>query len=204
RMEEAERVYKKVRAEASRVEAQIGVTDKSVVDQLQYARYFTVAMSTMMAKNQLRSRLRNRKFELTPIERSVRVTRSHKQLNEHASDAIKRREPNLNKLGNEYNKGCEEMAKLIKAGKAPKGAVAPIPVPAKGLYQLDVDDDIWQDVGLDGVDGDPALWLVDAKLRAGIRAMLQKDRCEEEAPRLLRERGHLQFWFAMEWKAVAN
>ncbi len=73
----------------------------------------------------------------------------------------------------------------------------------KGLYQLDVDDAIWQDIGLDD-DAAPARWLVDNKVRAGIRAMLQKDRCGEEAPRLLRERRHLRVWFAIEWKAVSE
>jgi hypothetical protein len=67
-----------------------------------------------------------------------------------------------------------------------------------------VDDAIWQDVGLNDVDGDPPRWLTDDKVRSGIRAMLQKDRCQEEAPRLLRERGHLQIWFATEWKVVCE
>jgi len=34
--------------------------------------------------------------------------------------------------------------------------------------------------------------------------MLQKDRCLEESPRLLSEHGHLQIWFADEWKAVSK
>lgn len=92
---------------------------------------------------------------------------------------------------------------MIKVKKAPQGTIAPTPIPARGLYQLDVDDAIWQDIGLDD-DAAPALWLVDNKVRAGIRAMLQKDRCAEEAPRLLRERRHLRVWFATEWKAVSE
>jgi hypothetical protein len=131
---------------------------------------------------------------------------SENQRNEHAAAAIKRREPNIAKLAREYNKACEEITGLIKTKKAPKGAVAPVPVPTKGLYQLDVDDVIWQDLGLDDADelGTPPLWLCDDKVRSGIRAVLQKDRCNEEAPRLLRERKHLQIWFATEWQAVAE
>lgn len=61
--------------------------------------------------------------------------------------------------------------------------MAPVPVPAKGLYQLDVDDVIWQDLGLEDEEGTPPLWLCDDNVRSGIRAVLQKDRCNEEAPR---------------------
>jgi hypothetical protein len=50
----------------------------------------------------------------------------------------------------------------------------------------------------------PTSWLVDDKVHAGIRAMLQRDRCDEEAPRLKRERRHLQIWFATEWEAVSE
>ncbi|KAJ7447425.1 hypothetical protein FB451DRAFT_1411843 [Mycena latifolia] len=109
------------------------------------------------------------------------------QRNEHAGQAIKQREPNIAKLANSYNKICEEIAALIKAKQAPAGAVAPLPVPSKGLYQLDVDDVIWQDLGLDDQEGTPPRWLSDDN---------------EEAPHLKRERKHLQIWFATEWQAV--
>ena len=69
---------------------------------------------------------------------------------------------------------------------------------------MDVDDMIWQDLGLDEEDEEPPVWLTDDRVRSGIRAMLQKDRCEEEAPRLLRERRHLQMWFATEWIVVCD
>src|ERR1700761_1962393 len=128
------------------------------------------------------------------------------QRNEHVGEAIKRREPNIGRLIKAYNKLCADISALIRTKKAPRGVVAPLPIPEKGLYQLDVDDVIWQDVGLDdnAPGGSPPLWLADANVRSGIRAMLQKDRCGEEAPRLLCERGHLQIWFAMEWKLVCE
>lgn len=126
------------------------------------------------------------------------------QRNEHAGSAIKRREPQINNLVSTYNKLCETISDLIARKKAPKGAVAPVPVPTKGIYQLDVDDVIWQDLGLDEDDENstPPLWLSNDGVWSGICAMLQKDRCEEEAPRLLRERRHLQIWFATEWATV--
>lgn len=76
-------------------------------------------------------------------------------------------------------------------------------IPREGLFKLDVDDDIWQDVGLnDEHHGPPPLWLRDDAVRQGIKSMLQLDRCKEEEARLLRERLALQEWMQEEWQVV--
>lgn len=94
---------------------------------------------------------------------------------------------------------------LITKGEAPTSAVPPKPIPRDGLFKLDVDDDIWQDVGLDD---DQSVeipgWLGDDKVREGIRAMLELDRCNEEKVRVMQERTALQEWFVEEWNAVAS
>lgn len=96
------------------------------------------------------------------------------------------------------------MAALIRKGEAPDGAIAPLPVDIKRLFALDVDEDIWQDLGLeDELDGEPAPWQVDPAVRSGIRYMLLVDRCEEEAARLAHERANMQEWVVAEWRAVA-
>ncbi|KAF7345951.1 hypothetical protein MVEN_01617500 [Mycena venus] len=165
--------------------------------------YYAARMNAKILKEWLRQRLRECKFELDLIERSFRRTRSENQCNEHAGAAIKRREPTITSTVKQYNKLCADIATLIKARKAPADAVAPTPIPTREIYQLDVDNAIWQDIGLDQ-DTEPVLWLSDNNVRSGIRAMLQKDHCEEEAPRLLRERRHMQIWFATEWEAVCE
>ncbi|KAJ7477637.1 hypothetical protein FB451DRAFT_1396593 [Mycena latifolia] len=194
--------WQAAKARSMRLERELGVTDSTMLKKLQHSKYYTARLNGRALKECLRGKLRDRKFELDPIEWSFRRTRSENQHNEHAGQAIKRREPNIAKLANSYNKICEEIAALIKAKQAPAGAVAPLPVPSKGLYQLDVDDVIWQDLGLDDQEGTPPRWLSDDNVRSGIHALLQKDQCEEEAPRLKRERKHLQIWFATEWQAV--
>lgn len=94
---------------------------------------------------------------------------------------------------------------MIRRGKAPVGAVAPQPIPDGGLWQLDVNDDIWQDVGLDdGSHGvEPPSWLADEDTRAGIRSMLDYDRCCEEETRLLRERLAMEDWMKEEWDVIS-
>lgn len=117
--------------------------------------------------------------------------------------SLKRREPTILRLAKDYNDLCRQMNSLIHQHKAPVGAVPPQEIIRDGLFKLDIDDGIWQDVGLD--DGNdlvqPPLWLSDEGVRLGIRHLLERDRCEEEEVRLGRERQALQEWFQEEWRA---
>ncbi|KAJ7300479.1 hypothetical protein DFH08DRAFT_828432 [Mycena albidolilacea] len=124
----------------------------------------------------------------------------------HTEAAIKRREPTIAKLAAEYNKLCAKLGRLIKDGKAPRGAIAPIPIPAEGMWELDIDDAIFQEVGLDDRDdeGEPPLWLCDEKVRTGIKAMLELDRCDEEDARLQRENLALRVWLREEWEIATR
>ncbi|KAJ7773711.1 hypothetical protein DFH07DRAFT_952753 [Mycena maculata] len=203
---DTQKAWKQQKERVARLERDLGVNHLTALKKLEHSEYYTARMNAKALKERLWAKLRDRKFELDPIERSVRRTASENQRNEHAGQAIKRRDPNISKLMTAYNKSCDDIAKLIAAKKAPRSAVAPAQV-AKSLYKLDVNDIIWQDVGLDEDNDDdtaPPLWLSDDNVRTGIRVMLQKDRCGEEKPRLLQERGHLQIWFAREWKTVCE
>jgi hypothetical protein len=102
-----------------------------------------------------------------------------------------------------YNNLCTQIAQLIKDKKAPLGAVAPPLIAREGLFKLDVDDDIWQDIGLDENDeGFVPKWLGDEDVRSGIRSFLELDRCKEEEVRLRKERCAMQEWMLEEWTCV--
>ena len=89
---------------------------------------------------------------------------------------------------------------LIHRNKAPVGAVVPRDIEHDGLFELDVDDDIWQDVGLDETHDDaPPQWLSDEGVHEGIKALLEYDRCVEEEVWLVRERCAMQDWMLEEW-----
>lgn len=117
---------------------------------------------------------------------------------------MKRREPGISKLAKEYNSMCEKMCVLIGRRWAPRNAVAPEPIPLKELFRLDVDDAIWQDVGLDDTTdtGAPPEWLCNDKVRKGIKAILERDRCDEELQRLRRESRSLFEWMEEEWSVL--
>ncbi|KAI5986471.1 hypothetical protein EDD15DRAFT_2389853 [Pisolithus albus] len=153
-------------------------------------------------KIQIRERLCQRKFELERLEQSYQNSVNENHLHSHVESSIKRQEPAISKLVTTYNTLCGELLGMIRLSRAPPGAIPPTPIPSKGLFQLDVDSDIWQDVGLGEGLPDPPRWLADEDVRKGIRFMLEVDRCNEEERRLSRERTILQEWFAVEWHHV--
>ncbi|KAI6029186.1 hypothetical protein BKA83DRAFT_4461857 [Pisolithus microcarpus] len=129
-------------------------------------------------------------FELERLEHSYRQTVSEQRLQNHTETSVKQHEPGIVKLSTNYNNMCLQMAALIHQGKAPQGSIAPVLIPRDALFKLDVDDDIWQDAGLEDDTGRlPPAWLADEKLRC----------CEEEERHLLHERRTLMEWFSEEW-----
>ena len=106
------------------------------------------------------------------------------------------------KLVSTYNSLVTQIVTLIGAGKAPRGAKAPSTIDRTGLFELDVDDAIWEDVPDDDSRNSPALWQSDEDVRRGIRLMHQLDRCTEEESHLRKERCALQEWFMEEWECT--
>ena len=65
------------------------------------------------------------------------------------------------------------MDDLIKTQQAPRRAICPNYINTDKRFALDIDDDIWQDVGLTDADGSRVTppWLCDENVRDGIKAM---------------------------------
>jgi hypothetical protein len=159
-------------------------------------------MNALALKQRIRDRLRQRKFELEILEHAYRSSTNQAKLDKHTQQRIKRQEPGIQTLARKYNKLCTEMVKLIDSHKTPQGVIAPLSIETDGLFKLDVDDDIWQDIGLtdDHNDGGPVpAWLGDDKVRAGIKSLLEHDRCMEEERRLIAEKLSMFQWFREEW-----
>lgn len=95
------------------------------------------------------------------------------------------------------------MRGCVQRDKALRRAIIPEPIDPKKLFDLDVDDDIWQDAGLvDDDDEDTPLWLCDPGVRDGVKYMLIVDRCLEEESRLRKERTSMQHWMLSEWEVM--
>jgi hypothetical protein len=105
-----------------------------------------------------------------------------------------------------YNTLCKELEALIRARKAPRGSVAPLPLARESLFKLEIDDPIWNDAGLYEPDSDGTVppWLGNENVRKGIQAWLMVERCNEEIMRLKDECCSLQTWFQSEWAVLIN
>jgi len=170
-------------------------------------KFLQVRMNALALKKRIRSRLTQRKFELDGVERASRQSStSADKLRAHAETQIKRKEPGIQKLRKKYNDLCTELKALINQGSAPRGAVVPHMIEKEGLFQLDVDDEIWQDIGLEDTEFEGKIpgWLGDDNVREGIKNLLELDRCQEEERRLYKERQAIQEWMLEEWQCVSE
>ncbi|KAJ7040108.1 hypothetical protein C8F04DRAFT_1254251 [Mycena alexandri] len=210
----ARAALEKTKKDLGRKEAELGVTGREELKKMHKSKYFELRMNACAMKVQLRDSLRSRKFELSRPERHIRrqqqeaqgVPRNEQKLQTHTKAAVKKRQGKINRQKNKYNELCDLIAKEISKKRALAGAIPPDKIKNNDLYNLDVDDAIWQDIGLDGADDSndelPPPWLADAKVRSEIQAVLQLDRADEEDAILLKERSSLRRWFAEEWEVL--
>ncbi|KAG2072471.1 hypothetical protein BDR04DRAFT_1141772 [Suillus decipiens] len=71
------------------------------------------------------------------------------------------------------------------------------------LHQmLDVDNEIWQDIGLEDENIDPPRWLADETVHQGIHHLLDLDHCLEEEDRLRHEHCVMQEYMVAEWSVL--
>ncbi|KAF9231222.1 hypothetical protein BU15DRAFT_82680 [Melanogaster broomeanus] len=108
---------------------------------------FTSKPASLLRLSSLASgeRLQHHKFELERLEQSYRK----EHLQTHLQSTIKKRSPAILNLVATYNKMCDDLRTMIRRRKAPRTAVPPLPIQRDNLFKLDVDDTIWQDVGLE-------------------------------------------------------
>jgi hypothetical protein len=127
---------------------------------------------------------------------------TERKLNSHVDAAIQRRNPTIRKLVSTYNNLCADLSALIRQCRSPPNAIPPNPISPTGIFDLDIDADIWEDIGLDDVVPEPPDWLADEVTRAAIRLLLEIDRCNEEESRVKVERCALQEWAMREWDGL--
>ncbi|KIK82036.1 hypothetical protein PAXRUDRAFT_154694 [Paxillus rubicundulus Ve08.2h10] len=78
--------------------------------------------------------------------------------------------PNPLSAYTQYNSLCDKLRGHISSGSGPQQAMIPTEISYVGLFSLDVDDEIWRDVGLeDGEDiGSTPAWLGNDEVFQGI------------------------------------
>ncbi|KAI6143510.1 hypothetical protein EDD17DRAFT_1781808 [Pisolithus thermaeus] len=180
----------------------LGVSSQTDLYLLRNNKWLQTHTNAQALKIRIREHLQQCKFELQRLEGSFQNSANDNHLQSHVQSAIKRREPAISQLITTYNNLCDELLGMIQLQKAPPGAIPHLPIPTKGIFQLDVDSNIWQDCEPGEGSSEPPRWLADEAVHKGIRLMLEVDRCNEEERRLSREWSVLQEWFSMEWKSL--
>ncbi|KAF9514017.1 hypothetical protein BS47DRAFT_1282585, partial [Hydnum rufescens UP504] len=138
--------------------------------------FLGLRLQAQAVKHRLRSHIRERCFESERLERSYfRSTLDHKA-HAQTAEALKRRMPGIRALAKRYNTLCAQLSDMKARSAIHKNAVIPKPVDINGLFDIGVDDAIWEDAGLDGdAEEAPPAWLADEGIREGIKAMLMYD-----------------------------
>ncbi|KAJ7833841.1 hypothetical protein B0H14DRAFT_2364053, partial [Mycena olivaceomarginata] len=166
-----------------RNEAALGVDEKSSSRNTRRVSSSNCASMHAPKKIRLRNLLRARKFEWERAERSSRRQQaSEHKLRSHTEAAVKRRQPKINNLVREYNKICDAIGVEIREHRAPACTIPPEHIDMRMLYALDVDDAIWQDVGLEDDE--------------------DRGRADEEDAMLCKEARGLRIWFIEEWEVL--
>ncbi|KAJ3540622.1 hypothetical protein NMY22_g4217 [Coprinellus aureogranulatus] len=195
----------KVDTEIRRARAELGASEKANLKNMMNSKYLQLRMQAKALRDQIQSKLQNRRFELERLDRSYnRVSASERRLQQHVKSSNAGKSPSILTQVAKYNSLCDEIGELIRKKRASKGAVQPQHLDRHTIFSLDVDDPIWNDRGLDGdEDRDPPLWLADDGVREDIKAVLMLDRCSEEECYLIREATLLQVWFSNEWRMLS-
>ncbi|KAJ8462664.1 hypothetical protein ONZ45_g17857 [Pleurotus djamor] len=210
-VEDAEDELPKLRASLSQYQsdiavrkAKLGVNNLKVLNRQIKNPFFVARLKALALKSRIRERLRQRQFELHPLQRDSRRKALDKSAVEQTSRSVSKREPATLALVRKLNSLIEEMTKLVRTGKAPARCKVPEKISPVGLFQLDIDDPIWRDAGLiDDHDDEPLpLWLGNQEVIDGINGLLLQDRCDEERLRLLHEASALRDWFSSEWQSL--
>ncbi|KAJ7066078.1 hypothetical protein C8F01DRAFT_980902 [Mycena amicta] len=183
---------------------QLGQADRNALKKMSWRDYYSARLGCCTLKERILQKLVQRKMELDPVERSVRRSTSDLKKNEHATAAIRKREPTIKKLVKSYNDEQAKIVKLIQKKKVPPNTIAPERLDEARIFKLDIDDAIWLDVGLTDDDSELPEALLDPEIRRLISYLLQKRRAEEELHRLKQEHGHLRHYLATEWEAMEN
>ena len=205
RQNELASVVRKGKASIKRRIELLSVGDRANWLRLQDDKFLALRVGALGLKRRIRQKLQARTFEITALKKHE--TSKHKdsrKLTENAMANLKRREPALKKLVQRYNEKCREIQRKLLTRRVPRNAIGLREIDLSTIWQLDVDDDIWNDAAL--LDEEEEIhipdWLGDDNMRAAIRNRVENERCKEEIQRLLRERENLRCWMVEEWKCT--
>ncbi|KIM23141.1 hypothetical protein M408DRAFT_39264, partial [Serendipita vermifera MAFF 305830] len=211
-IEEEEGNVAALRAKASVAERALGTGwAYTTLEQTRHNKYLENRYKALAMKQRLLSRLQARKFELSKLNQSSRrpafgasftfasmyclqTLYTGNKLYVHTKGAVQRREVGIKALAYSFNRVIDTLSNLRTTNARYKNETLPKKINVEHLFRLDVFSNIWDDDGLLPVADAEESWRTNESVRNGINAMLELDRCTEEAERLDREMNALATW----------
>ncbi|KAF9229376.1 hypothetical protein BS17DRAFT_762996 [Gyrodon lividus] len=158
-------------------------------------KHIQASLNACALKICIQEQVHHHKFEIEHLECSYRNTINEHKLHMNAQSSIKHREPTILKLVKAYNAVCDNIHALMQVGRAPHDAIPPRPILCEDLFKLDIDNDIWLDVVVEGDVGIPlACWIIVRRRSGGCQdnVLSCKSDLQEsgQAPFMLRKLQH--------------
>ncbi|KAF9514345.1 hypothetical protein BS47DRAFT_1372347 [Hydnum rufescens UP504] len=180
-------------------------TSAAELSWLKRDKWVNVQLNLHVLREQLLRKLRARKFELATLDRANSSRILDQKTKAHVEKAVKSRSGGIEATVKKYNAKLKELVALQGKGGIRRGAYVPPMLTMEGLYQLDVDQDIWEDSRgdiADFPDGIVPPWLGDPSVKEGIRLSQEIANCRQELERCKAEHANLQTWFCEEYSRV--
>ncbi|KAF9518590.1 hypothetical protein BS47DRAFT_1358860 [Hydnum rufescens UP504] len=161
-------------------------TSAAELSQLKRDKWVNVQLNLRVLREQLLRKLRARKFELATLDHANSSRILDQKTKAHVEKAVKSRSGGIEATVKKYNAKLKELVALRGKGGIRRGAYVPPMLTMEGLYQLDVDQDIWED----------------SRVKEGIRLSQEIANCRQELERCKAEHANLQTWFCEEYSRV--
>ncbi|KIJ39625.1 hypothetical protein M422DRAFT_257455 [Sphaerobolus stellatus SS14] len=186
--------YDALKRRLQKREQELGVGACQKLESLKGNDFLRHKINANALKSRIRAKLISQKFERSRLERAYQHQVMRDKDHQQTKNLLKRTRQSITTLVLRYNNLVNEMKALKRQHRAPRGAQVPKALEARDLFRLDVDDEIWLDLALDGDNDKPPAWMSDVAVRACIPALLEVDRVKEEQERLSMERDALVCW----------
>ncbi|KAF9505006.1 hypothetical protein BS47DRAFT_1274785, partial [Hydnum rufescens UP504] len=148
--------------------------------------WINLQLNIRVLRDQLITKLRAHKFELANLEcaHASWAMGMYQKTKSHVEKVVKQRAPGIEATVHKYNAKRKEMLKERGKNGVRRDAYVPLELVMEGLFNLDVDQDIWENANMvDFEGGEIPLWLANKEVRDGIRAAQEVKSCQEELRR---------------------
>ncbi|KAF9508417.1 hypothetical protein BS47DRAFT_1416606 [Hydnum rufescens UP504] len=168
-------------------------------------KWINLQLNILVLHDQLITKLCARKFELANLEHAHASRAMDQKTKSHVEKAVKQHAPGIEATVHKYNAKQKEMLKEQGKNGVRRDAYVPPELVMEGLFNLDIDQDIWENANMvDFEGGEIPLWLANKEVWDGIRAAQEVKSCQEELRRCDVEYSNLRAWFVEEYEAVHN